>query len=182
MQANEIELIEINDKYLDEVWKLKEELLNMDYKDEDLFAGCGDLSESNTKEEYLEKCNLRRNVDYCNKNNLVPSSIYLAIRKNDNRLVGIIDLRYHIEHPILKTWGGHIGYTVRPSERHKGYGKEMLRLDILKAKEHNICKLLVTCSSNNLASEKVILANGGIYESSIKVDEDIVKRYWILVK
>ena len=112
----------------------------------------------------------------------MPSRIYLAIRKSDNRLVGIIDLRYHIEHPILKTWGGNIGYTVRPSERNKGYAKEILRLDVSKAKEHKIDKFLVTCSSNNIVSEKVILANDGVYESSIIVDGDIVKRYWIIVK
>ena len=181
MEIKEIELIEINEKYIDEVWDFKKELLEKDSNNEDLFAGCGDLSKSNTKEEYLEKCKLRKDVDYCNKNNMVPSSIYLAIRKRDNRLVGIIDLRYHINHPILKTWGGHIGYSVRPSERCNGYGKEMLRLDTLKAKEHNIDKLLVTCSEKNYASEKVILANNGVYESSIKVDDDIIKRYWIKV-
>ncbi len=39
----------------------------------------------------------------------------------DNRVVGAIDLRHHIDHPILGTWGGHCGYSVRPSERRKGY-------------------------------------------------------------
>ena len=38
----------------------------------------------------------------------------------DNRVVGIIDLRHHIDHPIRSLWGGHIGYTVRPSERGNG--------------------------------------------------------------
>lgn len=105
--------------------------------------------------------------------------MYLAIRKEDNRLVGIIDLRHHINHPILGTWGGHCGYSVRPSERGKGYASEMLRLNIQKAGAMGIDKLLVTCDTTNLASEKTILANGGVFESVIDVDGCPMKRYWI---
>lgn len=56
----------------------------------------------------------------------------------------MIDLHHHINHPILGTWGGHCGYSVRPSERGKGYAKEMLRLNIKNAKVIGIEKLLVT--------------------------------------
>ena len=61
----------------------------------------------------------------------VPSHMYLAVRKNDRRLVGIIDLRNHINHPILGTWGGHCGYSVRPSERRKGYAKRFLQVNMM---------------------------------------------------
>mgnify|MGYP003483091531 CR=1 FL=1 len=92
-----------------------------------------------------------------------------------------IDLRHHINHPILGTWGGHCGYSVRPCERRKGYAKEMLRLNILNAKALGIPKLLVTCHDNNIASEKTILANGGLFEKTIDVDGRNIKRYWITV-
>lgn len=45
----------------------------------------------------------------------------------------------------------------------------------------NILKLLVTCDANSKASEKVILANGGIYEKTIDVGGCQMKRYWIKV-
>ena len=48
-------------------------------------------------------------------------------------------------------------------------------------KDLNINKVLITCDSENLASEKTILANGGIFEKSIEVDGDLVKRYWITI-
>ena len=90
-------------------------------------------------------------------------------------------MRHHINHPILGMWGGHCGYSVRPSERGKGYAKEMLRLNIQNAKSMGIEKLLVTCNSENVASEKVIIANGGVFEKIIDVDGCKMKRYWIVV-
>ena len=111
----------------------------------------------------------------------VPSHTFLAVRQSDGRLVGIIDLRHHIDHPILGSWGGHCGYSVRPSERGRGYAKEMLRLNILEAGKLGIDRLLVTCNADNPASERTILANGGVYESSLGVDGHTVRRYWITV-
>ena len=90
-------------------------------------------------------------------------------------------MRHHINHPILRTWGGHCGYTVRPSERGNGYAKEMLRLNLGNAKELGIEKLLITCHFNNAASEKAIIANGGVYEKTIVIDGIEIKRYWITI-
>ena len=82
---------------------------------------------------------------------------------------------------IRHTWGGHCGYSVRPSERGKGYAKEMLRLNILNAAKLGIGRMLVICDDENKASEKTILANGGVFEKTIEVDGVIMKRYWITV-
>ena len=71
--------------------------------------------------------------------------------------------------------GGHIGYSIRPTERGKGYAKEALRQGLQIAKEKNIKKALVTCSTENPASRAVILANGGVYEDVRNGTE----RYWI---
>ena len=57
----------------------------------------------------------------------------------------------------------------------------MLRLNIQNAKAMGIEKLLVTCNVKNEASEKTILANGGVYEKTIDVDGSKIKRYWIMV-
>ena len=42
-------------------------------------------------------------------------------------------------------------------------------------------KLLITCDVKNEASEKTILANGGVYENTIDVEDCKMKRYWITV-
>ena len=83
------------------------------------------------------------------------------------------------DHPVLSTWGGHIGYSVRPSERGHGYAKEMLRLNLENCRAIGINKVLITCARGNTASEKTILANGGVFESEITVDNEVIRRFWI---
>lgn len=167
--------------YAKEIWKFREETLLIDYNNPDLFAGCMSLDISKSPEEWIDICENRMNYDHSFQDSTVPSSTFLAIRKCDHRLVGVIDLRHHINHPVLETWGGHVGYTVRPSERKKGYATEMLHLNLFNAYKLGIQRLLITCCDKNIGSEKVIVANGGIYENSIIVDSRTIKRYWINV-
>lgn len=146
--------------------------------DADDFAGCSFLKKCDTVEEWLSLLQTRESAATCPPGS-VPSSAYLAVRTSDNRIVGMIDLRHHIDHPILGLWGGHMGYTVRPCERGKGYAKEMLRLNLQNARDLGIRRLLLTCSRTNPASERTILANGGVFEKEICIDGEYIKRYWI---
>lgn len=175
-----IELIEPQKKYVNDIWEFRQEILECDVENENQFAGCMSLDVSNSAEEWIKICELRKSEETCGEvGTTVPSHMYLAVRRRDDKVVGVIDLRHHINHPVLGTWGGHCGYSVRPSERGKGYAKEMLRLNIQNAKLMGIQKLLVTCNSENAASEKVIIANGGVFEKIIDVDGCKMKRYWI---
>lgn len=93
--------------------------------------------------------------------NWVVSSTFLAKRESDERIVGIIDLRHSLDTEFLADYGGHIGYAVRPSERRKGYAKEMLTQVIDYACEIGIKELKLGCCAENLASIGVIRACGG---------------------
>lgn len=178
----QIKLIEPEIKYTDDIWKFRQEILDCDAGSEDQFAGCISLDVSRSAEEWIKICELRKREETCAEvGATVPSHTYLAVRQNDNKVIGIIDLRHHINHPILGTWGGHCGYSVRPSERGKGYAKEMLRQNIRNARAFGIPKLLITCDMKNKVSEKTIVANGGVYEKTIDVDGCKMKRYWIVV-
>ena len=178
--TDELRLIEPNMHYADQIWDLRREILECDADNEDRFAGCMSLDTASSAEEWIKICQLRKDPATCRETGVeVPSHIFLAVRESDDRVVGVIDLRHHIDHPILGTWGGHCGYSVRPSERGKGYANEMLHLNIQKARELGIEKMLVTCDVKNPASEKTIVRNGGVFERTIEVDGTNIKRYWI---
>ena len=57
----------------------------------------------------------------------------------------------------------------------------MLRQNLKNAQNRGIEKVLITCSEGNIASERTILANGGVFENTITVDDEVMKRYWITV-
>ena len=103
----------------------------------------------------------------------VPDIQLVAFAK-DGKAVGFLNLRLRLNDFLLEE-GGHIGYSIRPSERGKGYAKEALRQGLQVAKEKNIHRALVTCSTENSASRAVILANGGELEDVRNGTE----RYWI---
>ncbi len=111
---------------------------------------------------------------------LVPATQYLFVRQEDDKIVGMIQIR-HCFNPYLEQFGGHIGYSVAPSERRKGYAAMMLKMALQKCRELGIGDVLITCVSGNEGSRKTILKNGGIYESTVyEPDEKVnLERYWI---
>ena len=49
----------------------------------------------------------------------VPARTYFLVRESDQRIVGMINIRL-VLNKKLKKYGGHIGYSIRPTERGKG--------------------------------------------------------------
>lgn len=102
---------------------------------------------------------------------------------DNNKFIGRINIRHSLTEFLLRV-GGHIGYWIRPSERNKGYGKEILRLALPEAKKLGIKKTLITCDETNLGSQRIIETNGGALENIVDMgDNDPRKmRYWITLK
>ena len=123
-------------------------------------------------EEWLEE-NLQAEAGLNIPENWVPA-IQLVSFDVAGQALGFLNLRLRLNDYLLEN-GGHIGYSIRPSERGKGYAKESLRQGLQVAKEKNIKKALVTCSVENPASRAVIVANGGAFEDV----RNGVERYWI---
>ena len=113
------------------------------------------------------------------KDGLVPDSVFFLLDVDRNRLLGAVNIRHYLNERLLKD-GGHIGDGIRPSERGKGYGTEMVRLALIECKKLGINKVLMVCDKTNPASRKTIINNGGILENEV-IDEDgvIEERYWI---
>ena len=99
---------------------------------------------------------------------------------HEGRILGVFNLRHRLT-DFLHRFGGHVGYSVRPSERRKGYGTILLEAAKELAQDMRIERLLVTCDPANVASVGVIKKCGGVLEVRFfheTVGHD-VGRYWI---
>lgn len=153
----------------------------LEYKNEfiengDDMAGTSYLREYDAIEEWMTF--VWDNEKESTKQTEVTASVFLAIREEDNKLIGMINIR-HTLNEYLYNYGGHIGYSIRKDERRKGYAKEMLRIALEECRKLEIDKVLLTCDSDNIASEKTIKSCGGIFENEVLNDGGLIQRYWI---
>ena len=89
-------------------------------------------------------------------------------------VVGRISLRHALT-PWLLEVAGHIGYAVRPTARRRGHATRALALMLPVAAARGLDQVLVTCDEDNVASRKVIEANGGVLEDV----RNTKMRFWI---
>ena len=57
-----------------------------------------------------------------------------------------------------------MGYSVRPSERRKGYAVRMLRETIAFARGLGLERVMLDCDADNTGALKTILKCGGVFE------------------
>lgn len=96
--------------------------------------------------------------------------------------IGSTNVRHELNSYLLN-YGGHIGYTIRPSRRQQGHGTEICRLALIEAKNLGLGRVLITCDDDNPGSRRIIERNGGVLENVIPQPERNVpkRRYWVNV-
>ena len=156
----------------------------MDYKREFIEAGSsmdgtGSLKKCENAQQWIDFNRMMENPETV-PSHFVPSTQYVYLRESDRRIVGMIQLRHELNE-YLKNFGGHIGYSVRPSERRRGYAGSMLAEFLPVCRRMGLGRVLVTCLTGNVASRRTIIKNGGIYENTV-FEPDLkanLERYWI---
>ena len=111
---------------------------------------------------------------------------------HDGEYIGQTSIRPDLCTPYLLTYGGHIGYSIRPSRRRCGYGKAILALTLVVSRELGLRRVLITCDSDNIGSRKIIEHNGGQFERAMTMPSQAFRaegrkparrveklRYWI---
>ncbi len=133
------------------------------------------LDQMDSYDEWLKSVTDNISSDTVNPSWVVTDT-YFAF-DDDDRIVGIIDLRHELN-DFLKDFGNS-GYSVRPSERRKGYATQMLGLIIRRAAEIGMDRLQLSVERSNELSVKTILKNGGKYERSFTFEGEEADVYII---
>ena len=150
-------------------WKLDQELNHTDRSPYAIFKNdCRDF------DYYLEHLELKTPTE-----DRVPDSVFFLLDEDRGRLIGAANIRHYLNDELLKE-GGHIGDGIRPTERGKGYGTELVRLALIECKKLGIDRVLMTCDKSNIASAKTIVKNGGVLENEfVNSEGNVEQRYWI---
>lgn len=90
----------------------------------------------------------------------VPARTYFLVRESDRRIVGMINVRLALNGK-LRRFGGHIGYSIRPTERGKGYNRINLYLGLKVCARYGIETAFLDADLDNPASWRTMEALGG---------------------
>lgn len=174
--TDELFFVEPSMTYAEEISAYREEMLAA----ESSFDGCLSMKRMPNPKEYTDYCIEFANPSRVLKENGARGTVLLCIRKSDNRMVGCMQV-HHVLNEQMRSITGHVGYSVRPSERRKGYATRMLA----RAKDYltsfGFSEMYISCMVENEASRRTILANGGEYLETVYLEADEVdlERYRI---
>lgn len=108
----------------------------------------------NNYEEWLKKLENDRNT--LPSKEKISSETYFLVRESDKRILGMCNIRFNLNKKLIELNAWHIGYCIRPTERRKGYAKEMLYLALEECKKHNMNEVIIGCDKDNIGSSKTI--------------------------
>lgn len=104
----------------------------------------------------------------------VVTTEYWLVDEKEKEIKGMIKIR----HESIPTHGN-IGYDIPPKKRFLGYGTNILRLGIEKAKELGIGEIRISCTSGNEGSRKIILKNGAVFIGLAEDNAELYEQYII---
>lgn len=167
-----IKLVRPSKELKEKALAFKNEFLN---NNESVINGSELLDKTEDYDQWLAAVTANTNPETVNPVWVLTDTFFAV--DDDEKIVGIIDLR-HTLNDFLKDCG-HCGYSVRPSERRKGYATEMLRQLKIIAKESGMKDLQLAVERSNESSVKTILKNDGVYERTFEFENQPADVYRI---
>ena len=173
MTVNRLTLVIPEEAHLEEVRAYREEFLAADSS----MDGAGPLRRYENPADWLAA--VRAYADPATvPEGKVQATQLLCVQ--DGRILGMLQIR-HTLNEYLRRYAGHIGYSVRPSERRKGVATWMLGAALPFCRELGLKRVMIACEPWNEGSRRTILANGGVYEKTVHEPgaEIDLEQYWI---
>ena len=166
-KAYDIYFIEPTMNIADAIADYRQELLEADCT----FDGTLSLKRMPDMQEYVDYVIDRANPihETPEQNDLV--TLLFCVRKSDSKILGSIQIRHEMDE-FKRLYSGHIGYSVRPSERRKGYATRILKFAVDYCRTLGIKDINISCMIDNEASRRTILANGGKYRDTVHFHSD----------
>ncbi|MFZ1249244.1 MAG: GNAT family N-acetyltransferase [Candidatus Saccharimonadales bacterium] len=161
-----------------DVWEFRETFEAPSYITN--IPGASGLEKAPSYEQWLEMLKAYQNTETLPPGKVL-STTFLVRRAEDRQMIGIVNIRHELNEHLLAV-GGHVGYSIGPEYRGKGYGTELLRVALAFCESLHLEKVLVTCDARNSASAGVIQANGGVLENEVRDGESVKRRYWITLR
>lgn len=167
-----IKLVRPSKEIKEKVLSFKKDFLD---NNESVINGSELLDKTEDFDQWLAAVTANTNPETVNPAWVLTDTFFAV--DDTEKIVGIIDLR-HTLNDFLKDCG-HCGYSVRPSERKKGYATEMLKQLKIFAKDSGMENLQLAVERSNEASVKTILKNGGVYERTFEFENQPADVYRI---
>lgn len=120
--------------------------------------------------------------ELADKKNKYPEIYYFLME--ETTIYGFAVIRPKLNE-FTTNHGGNILYGVPPRFRNQGFGSVCLREAIVKAREHGIKDVLLTCHKLNVTAARVSMNNGAVQDSEGEItleNGDKVRKFWVKEK
>jgi predicted acetyltransferase len=112
----------------------------------------------------------------------LPTSTYEVI--DGEKSIGKFQLRHNPSksEEFPEGFESHIYYEIYPEYRDKGYGTKTLALGLEEARKIGLREVMLTCTEENTASQKIIVSNGGeLLKKAESRDGEQILKYKIIL-
>ena len=142
---------------------------------ENVINGSEMLDNMDSYDNWLNSVLNNANPDKVNPDWVLTDTFFAV--DDAGKIIGIVDFRHELKGFLVDF--GHTGYSVRPTERRKGYATEILSQIKQIAKEAGLSALQLSVERKNEPSVKTILKNAGKLQRSFEYEGEMADVYLI---
>lgn len=167
-----INLVRPTLKHKENALEFKKEFLE---HGENVINGSEMLDNMDSYDNWLNSVLNNANPDKVNPDWVLTDTFFAV--DDAGKIIGIVDFRHELKGFLVDF--GHAGYSVRPTERRKGYATEILSKIKQIAKEAGLSALQLSVERKNEPSVKTILKNAGKLQRSFEYEGEMADVYLI---